>query len=209
MKITFVRHPETEALIKKIIYGQTQSPYTKKGELSVSWVSDQLAMDDIASIYSSPLDRAKVLAMDIAKSHENLNVQIDDRITEMSVGIFEQMTFKEAEEAYPNDAKLFLEDFGNYRIPGSEVFSEVKERVSDFLKDVIQKEDEFRKEGYPTRPIIVVSHAMAIRAALSHLFNAELSDLWHIRINPASIIRVKYKDGFAQLLGMSDPHDIF
>lgn len=208
MKFIFVRHPETYALANKIIYGQTHSPYTKKGESSVPWVSDQLAREDIKSIYSSPLDRAKVLAGGIAKPHAGLTVKIDDRLTEMSVGIFEQMTFQEADAAHPEHARPFLEDFGNYRVPGSELFSEVKERVSDFLKEVIQQEDEEGKEEHPERPIIVVSHAMAIRGALSYLFDVELSDLWHLHINPASIIRVKYKDGFAQLLGMNDPHDI-
>jgi alpha-ribazole phosphatase len=208
LKFIFVRHPETEALANKIIYGQTHSPYTKKGELSVPWVSEQLEGEDVKLIYSSPLDRAKTLAEGIAGRHPGQSVHVDDRLKEMSVGIFEQMTFQEADAAHPLHARPFLEDFGNYRVPGSELFSEVRERVSDFLKDVLRREDEEGKEEHPERPVIVVSHAMAIRGALAYLFDAELSDLWHLRINPASIIRVKYKEGFAQLTGMSDPHDI-
>ena len=101
-----------------------------------------------------------------------------------------------------------MENFGNPKIPGSEPFCEVKQRVSDFLEELVLKEESWRKEGHPERPIIVVSHSMAIRAALAYLFDVELSALWHIKINPAAIIKVKYRDGFALLEGLADPHEI-
>lgn len=209
MKFIFVRHPETEALVKKIIYGQTNSPYTEKGKKSVPWVRDQLLKENIAQIYSSPLDRTRTLAEEIAKSHMELNLTIDERITEMSVGILEQMTLKEAREKHPEHVELFMADFGNHKIPGSELFSEVKHRVSDFLEEIILKEEKRSKEGHPERLIIVVSHSMAIRAALAYLFDVDLSALWHIKINPAAIIKIKYQDGFALLEGLVDPHEIF
>jgi len=204
-----VRHPETEALVKKIIYGQTNSPYTEKGEKSIPWVREQLLKEDIAQIYSSPLDRTKTLAEEIAKSHPGLSFIIDERITEMSVGILEQMTLKEARETHPEHVEFFMADFGNHKIPGSELFSEVKHRVSDFLEEIILKEEKRSKEGHPERPIVVVSHSMAIRAALAYLFDVELSALWHIKINPAAVIKVKYIDDFALLEGLVDPHEIF
>lgn len=208
MKWIFVRHPETEALVHKIIYGQTHSPYTEKGKKSVHWVRSELASEEIAAIYSSPMERTKTLADAIASAHRGLRVQTDERIKEMGVGVFEQMTVAEAEAAHPEHLRPFLDDFGNYRAPGSELFSEVKSRVSEFLKEVIRKEDEAGKGGHPERPIVVVSHSMAIRGALACLFDASLSDLWHIRIHPAAIIKVQYRDGFAILEGMRDPHDI-
>jgi len=208
VKFIFVRHPETEALVKKIIYGRTNSPYTEKGKKSLSWVRDQLSGEDVARIYSSPMDRTRTLAEEIASAHPGLSPLIDERITEMGVGILEQLTLAEAQEKHPEHVKPFLEDFGNHKVPGSELFSEVRQRVSGFLDEIIAQEDMWRKEGHPERPIIVVSHSMAIRAALAHLFDTELSSLWHIRINPAAIIKVKYKDGFALLEGLCDPHEI-
>ncbi len=208
MKFIFVRHPETEALVQKIIYGQTHSPYTEKGKKSVDWVKAQLSAYDISAIYSSPMERTRTLAEAIASAHRSMPVRIDERIKEMAVGIFEQMSVRDAEAAHPEHLRPFLDDFGNYRVPGSELFSEVKSRVTDFLEEVIRKEEEKGKEGHPERPIVVVSHSMAIRGALSYLFDAALSDLWHIRINPAAIIKVEYREGFAILEGMLDPHDI-
>ncbi len=208
MKFIFVRHPETEALVHRIIYGQTHSPYTEKGKKSVDWVKAELASEKISAIYSSPMERTRTLADAIASAHRGISVQPDERIKEMAVGIFEQMSVTDAEAAHPEHLRPFLDDFGNYRAPGSELFSEVKSRVSDFLKEVIHKEDSAGKEEYPERPIVVVSHSMAIRGALAFLFDVSLSDLWHIRINPAAIIKVQYRDGFAILDGMKDPHDI-
>lgn len=208
MKWIFVRHPETEALVHRIIYGQTHSPYTDKGKKSVEWVRKELSSEDVSSIYSSPMERTKTLADAIASAHRGIPVQTDERIKEMGVGVFEQMTIPEAEAAHPEHLRPFLDDFGNYRAPGSELFTEVKSRVSAFLKEVILAEEEKGKEGHPERPIVVVSHSMAIRGALAYLFDASLSDLWHIRINPAAIIQVEYREGFAILEGMRDPHHI-
>lgn len=204
-----MRHPETEALVKKIIYGQTNSPYTEKGIKSIPWVRDQLSKESISHIYSSPLDRTRMLAEEIVRPHKGLSLIIDERITEMSVGILEQMTLPEAQAAHPEHVEPFLADFGNHKIPGSELFLEVKQRVGDFLNELIIRDEKNDKEAQPERSIIIVSHSMAIRAALAYLFNLELPALWHIKINPAAIITVKYKDRFARLEGLYDPHEIF
>lgn len=207
MKLIFVRHPETEALVHRIMYGHTHSPYTEKGIKSVDWVRNELASEPVRMVYSSPLERTKTLADAIADVH-GLSVETDERIKEMGVGIFEQMSITDAEKKYPEHLRPFLDDFGNYQAPGSELFSEVKQRVSEFLKEIIRAEDARGKEEATERPIVVVSHSMAIRGALAYLFDAELSDLWHIRIHPAAIIQVRYRDRFAILEGLKDPHNI-
>jgi broad specificity phosphatase PhoE len=207
LKLIFVRHPETEALVYRIMYGHTHSPYTEKGTKSVPWVADQLASEPVRAVYSSPLERTKTLADAIACTH-GLPVVTDERIKEMGVGIFEQMSVADAEKAHPEHLRPFLDDFGNYKAPGSELFSEVKERVGDFLKELIRKEEAKAKEEVHEGPIVIVSHSMAIRGALAYLFDADLSDLWHIRIHPAAILNVRYRDRFAILEGLRDPHNI-
>ena len=115
-------HPETEALVHRIIYGQTHSPYTEKGKKSVDWVKAELGSEKISAIYSSPMERTRTLAEAIASAHRGISVQPDERIKEMAVGIFEQMSVTDAEAAHPEHLRPFLDDFGNYRAPGSELF---------------------------------------------------------------------------------------
>ena len=63
-----------------------------------------------------------------------------------------------------------------------------------------------QERGVSLRAYVVV-FTMAIRGALAFC-STSVFDLWHIRINPAAIIKVQYRDGFAILDGMKDPHDI-
>ena len=58
VKLILIRHPETEANAKRLIYGRTESEYTEKGRASVATVVEQLSQIDIHMIYSSPLKRA-------------------------------------------------------------------------------------------------------------------------------------------------------
>lgn len=189
------------------MYGHSHSPYTEKGVRSIEWVADELASLDVQTVYSSPLERTKTLADAIAARHE-LEVVTDERIQEMGVGIFEQMTIPEAEKAYPEHLRPFLDNFGFYKAPGSELFSEVQARVASFLQELVPRYENHGKEELPERPIVVVSHAMAIRGAFAHLFNAELPDLRHIRIHPAAILEVSYQNGRAILEGLRDPHNL-
>lgn len=67
MKLIFIRHPETEANVKRLIYGKTESEYSDRGRASVNAVVEQLSNKKIDAIYSSPRKRAADLAEAIAK----------------------------------------------------------------------------------------------------------------------------------------------
>ena len=207
MRLLLIRHPETEALKKRIIYGRTESPLTPAGIASIDRAARKLQAADLAALFCSPQERAKVLAEGIAKGHPGLAVQIDERICELHCGIYEQMTMEEAEALDAEDAHKFIYEFGFHRPKGGENFEDVKARTGPFLKDVAS---EFGKEGYNERPVAVVSHAMAIRSMLSHLFGYGLNDIWHFHLQPTGMLEIDYdvENQFGSLLSMVSPDSI-
>ena len=40
MKLILIRHPATEALEKRIIYGRSESPLTAEGVASIAWAAE-------------------------------------------------------------------------------------------------------------------------------------------------------------------------
>ncbi len=206
MKIILIRHPETVALKKNLIYGQSHSDLSEQGIATIEWVVRMLEKENLFAIYSSPQKRALILAEAIASRHPGLEIAVDDRIMEMACGIYEQMTFEEALESDPEGARAFLERFGEYRPERGENFEDVKRRSAPFIKDIITRGLE---ENCEDRPMIVVSHAMTIKSMLSNVFGIELAKMWHLRISPSCIIEISYNPEFefAELTGLRHPEN--
>lgn len=221
MKIILVRHPETEANAKRIIYGRSDSPYSEKGKASVDRVAKELADVKIDEIYSSPLPRAANLAKAIAEGHNKglskSDIIKDDRIKEMYFGQFENKTNEEAREIYGDGYDRFWHDFVNFQVPGGENFHQVKDRTVDFLKEIIpmnmpkESFEELMKEDpgkalnlhdRDSKTILIVAHSIVIRGALSFLLDVSLEWIWHVDVKPASIIEISYHRGFGILTGI-------
>lgn len=224
MKIMFVRHPETQANVNRIIYGRTDSPYSDKGKASVGRVAEELAEVEIDEIYSSPLPRAANLAKAIAQGHrKGLNesdIVMDDRIREMYFGLFENKTNEEAREIYGDGYDKFWHDFVNFQVPEGENLHQVRDRTVDFLKEIVpmdlpgesfeelMKEDPAKAVNLHDRndkTILIVAHSIVIRGALSFLLDISLEWIWHIDVKPASIIEISYHRGFGVLSGIRRP----
>ena len=134
MKLIFVRHPETQANVDRIIYGRTQSEYSERGKKSIPWVVDYLKNTKIDYIYASPLNRTKLLAEAIVTQHDNTEIVFEDRLMEMSFGVFENMSNLEAQSKYPSEYESFMASYSQYKIPEGEAFFEVKDRAVEFIK---------------------------------------------------------------------------
>ncbi|NLY72038.1 MAG: histidine phosphatase family protein [Clostridiales bacterium] len=192
IKLIFIRHPETEANVKRLVYGRTESEYTPRGIESIAWVLEQLSDTSIDRIYASPLKRAAFLASEIAKSNSPpIEVVFDDRLMEMDFGNFENRTIEEIMEIFGEELLHFRNDYVNFRIPKGESFSQVKDRVKEFIKELeAQKENE---------TVVVVAHSLVIRAALSFLMNIPLKEARRFDIRPSGIVEIN-SDGILSKL---------
>lgn len=222
MKLIFIRHPETEANVKKLIYGRTESKYSPKGEASVDWVLDQLSSKHIDRIYASPLKRAAYLAEKIAERHtSSLEVVLDERLMEMNFGDFENKTNDEARILYGDGFELFWNDFANFKIPNGETLGDVRDRITEFLRELKGKQpsDKSIEEMIKDDPIgtlepktdneetiVIVAHSLVIRSAFSFLMNIPLEEIWHIDIKPASITEIIYRHNYGILSKLISPN---
>ena len=204
MKLFLIRHPETEALKNRIIYGRSPSPLTPAGIASIGRTAKRLQSVDFAALFCSTQERAILLAEGIAEAHPGLAVRQDERLCEMSCGIYELKSVEEVAASKDQDAISFLREWGIHRPEGGENFEDVKARTGLFLKEL---EELYGKEGYGERPVAVVSHAMAMRAMISHLLDLSLQEIWQLHIQTAGILEIDYdeKYRFGRLISLSGP----
>ena len=207
MKLVLVRHPETTGLREDIIYGRIDMGLSEDGKKEIPWAADRLAHIPFDACYCSPLSRARMLCDGIAERHPGLQIQTDERILEMSLGIFEGLSMTEAEEKYPGRWKRFYSDYGNMEEEGCETFVDVSARAKDFIGEITEKYTALEKEDGHERTILVVSHAMIMRGMLNALFGLSLHRIYQMCIEPTCIIavRVDAQTGYTRLLEFVNP----
>ena len=188
MRFYFLRHPETRANERSLIYGWGNYDYTEKGEEMFREILPRMDDYDFDRIYTSPLDRARKLAEAIGARRDK-PVIVEERLKEMHYGILEGMPYPEAVEKYPEVLDRLFGDLEHFTVPEGESIDNVTARVGEFLDEI--KEDE--------GAVLLITHSMLTHTALSWLLDLPRNDMWHFKIDPCMLIRVDYHDGYGVL----------
>ncbi len=160
MKLYLARHGETRWNHENRLQGQKNSPLTEKGLKQVKEMALFFSEIELDIIYSSPLERAKQTAEEIAKFKKTEPVFAEE-LKEISFGILEGLTKKEIEEVFPGLWEKRHDDKFHFRIPEGESYFDLTKRAEKFLKKLKEKHSEKGNES-----ILVVSHGCMTRAIL-------------------------------------------
>ncbi len=192
MRILFLRHPETVANERYLIYGEMDFPYTQHGEWQVSEVVKNIGRWPITQIVSSPLNRAKTLAQAVGKVLD-LEVNLDARLEEMHQGIFEGLTLDEAKEKDVVAYEVMMEGDMSYVVPGGESYDMLCHRVDDFIKSLNMDETD------ENTCLLVVSHGGVIRTAIEMLIDAEPGFSWLLEVGNGVVIDIVWHGGTGRI----------
>lgn len=186
MKIFLVRHGESISnMTPNIHQGQLDTKLSPKGEEQAKKIAHRLKDHSFDIIYTSDLLRASQTAHAIKEHHPVTQLIEDVRIREKSKGEFEgkeRSIYKEDE----------LEgDFFTRKPPGGENFLEHKERIKDFLDEILHKHEN----------VLIVTHTWTIRILLHLLLKVPEHDLKEINMGNTSlyIVEVNEKEAICML----------
>lgn len=219
MRLIFVRHPQTEANTKKLIYGRLDALYSKQGRATVPAIVRSLHDIEIDAIFASPLSRTRLLAEEIAADHgiAAARLRFDDRILEMNFGVLEGLTAEEARAQQGEVYQALLDHYEEYQIPEGESCLMVYARVKEFLTELYEEFESGAAQGKVApwgeaeavrrreKTVVVVSHSMVIHMALAWLLHQEPHEIWHIKLEPGAVADLDWRFDFAMLQGISGP----
>ena len=142
LTLYFARHGQTEANVEKRFSGNKDTPLTPLGLEQAAQVGRILKRELGEAIgcqfTSSPLARA-VTTMKIARQAMGLpatGFATDNRLSEINLGVWDQLTDEEARAQSP----ILFEQRGNdkwhVRVPGGENYAEVAARISDWVREL-------------------------------------------------------------------------
>lgn len=187
MELYVSRHGETLANIEKRLAGsKSDSPLTEKGIMQAKELGQNLNSISFDVVYSSPLQRA-VNTVNIAFDNKYI-INVDDRLSEINLGVMDGMTYDEASLRFPQSGMRFFTDPKTYEpVVNGESLHDMIARISYFLDDLIKKDYD---------KVFVMTHGMALRVLYSctkskSIFEIEKAPIY----SNCEVVRYTYDNG--------------
>src|SRR6059036_1973104 len=159
-RVFTVRHGVTVMSAEDRFAGATDVELSDEGREQTRRLAERLSHERIAAVYESPLGRTVETARILAAPH-NLKVQTRDGFREISHGRWEQMTRREVEKEFPEEAAEWEKDPYTFAPVGGESGLAVTARALPALIELVRE--------HRGKNILVVSHKATIRLLLSSL----------------------------------------
>jgi probable phosphoglycerate mutase len=159
-RVFMVRHGATVLSTEDRFAGTTDVALSDEGRAQTQRLAERLAAEKISAVFASPLGRTMETARILARPHR-LEVQACDGLREISHGRWEQMTRREVEAKYPEEAAEWEKDPYTFAPEGGESGLAVTARALPVLIQIVR--------DHPDENILIVSHKATIRLLLSSL----------------------------------------
>lgn len=159
-RVFMVRHGATVLTAEDRFAGATDVELSDEGRGQTRRLAERLGAEKISAVFASPMSRTMETAAILAAPH-GLTVQPRDGFREISHGRWEQMTRREVEQRFPEEAAEWEKDPYSFAPEGGESGLAVTARALPALLELVRK--------HPGENLLVVSHKATIRLLLSSL----------------------------------------
>ena len=156
-KVYIVRHGETEGNYYGRVSGFYDTHLTGRGLKQISQLTERFKDIHIDAVYASNRDRAIKTAAAAVKG-KGLEVNINPRLGECSLGVWDNTCWGELEYYEPDLLNKYRTDFMSWYSKYAESFEDLRARMIGVVKELAKKHD--------GQTIMLVSHGHAIRALL-------------------------------------------
>lgn len=172
MKITTVRHGETEGNVQKITQSHAPGKLTSKGIAQAIKLSLLLQDERFDIAYSSDLKRASDTALIIMEKHVNVELVYTPSLRERSLGLLDGKPY----DSMPSE--LYNASDIDRRAPEGESWRDVKGRLVSLLNEMYVK--------HPAAHVLIVSHGWTLKVLRSLLTDLPLQESFAGHIDNAT-----------------------
>ena len=188
LDILLVRHGQTKWNVEMRLQGTLDSDLTETGIYQAKKLGERLSDIEFSKVFASPSGRTMKTA-ELVLGNRVSPIITDERLKEMNFGILEGKKVETLDERFKNEIAVMHEDPEIYNPSeyNGETYSELIGRTSDFLDDIISREN---------GKILVVAHGMSLMAIISAINNLEVKDFWSRGLKPnVSLTMYNYNNG--------------
>lgn len=144
MQLLLIRHAETQGNAQQKMLGQLDEPLSPHGVFQAQLLGQYLSQQSWTPthLYSSPLKRAVVTLEILVACHLEGDdfslLQTDEALLEIDNGIFQGLTWQEAEEQHPELCQRLISSQDLLPIPEGETLSACCDRTRRFIHTLYQ-----------------------------------------------------------------------
>ena len=159
-QIYLVRHAEAEGNLYRRVHGWYDSLITDNGYRQIAALAHRFESVQIDAVYSSDLFRTRTTAGAIYRQ-KGLELHTRRSLREVNMGVWEDKPWGVLARIDPEQLGWFNATDPRWGVEGGETHRQLRQRLGTALRKLAK--------DHPGQTIAVVSHGMAIRAALSEL----------------------------------------
>jgi broad specificity phosphatase PhoE len=193
MQLILIRHGETLWNKEKRVQGTSDIELSEAGILQARKLALSLKDSAVGAIHASPLKRAQQTA-EIINAFHGRKIEIHPELTEMDMGDFEGLSFREIMARENEFLGRWIADPASVRMPRGETLLELQDRACAAIRKIVEGEDN----------ALVVSHNFTIAVILCHLRRIKLSEFRSTCVDNASKTLIRITNGEAQIELMND-----
>jgi len=158
-RLILVRHGESEHNTGGVLSGQIDAELTEEGVRQAEKVAERLAEEeDIDTVYSSDLERARKTAEHIAEG-SGVELEETDKLRERTFGIYDSESPEKRREELDSGDKL-----DDWRPEDGENLRDVKDRALEAVDEI--------EESHGGETVAIVAHAWTNRAIITGLLES-------------------------------------
>ena len=157
LRLYLVRHGEVDGAASGKLLGWTDTPLSDRGLEQSRQLAETLSTQLISAIYSSDLQRTRVMAESIAKCRE-LKVQESPAWREINMGEWEGRTMASLYDEAPQLVKRLFDDPASFEYPEGESFACFTGRVLKAVEQLLMT--------HSSGEVVLVAHGGVCRAII-------------------------------------------
>jgi broad specificity phosphatase PhoE len=189
-----LRHPSTTWNEAERYQGRLESPLSPTGFMQSRLVARTFAGTDLDAVYSSPLQRALLLARDVAQAAD-APLFTDQRLTEMGQAPFEGLYLWEIEHEFPNLYREWRSRPDRVLYPGFEPVKSVQQRALSVMADLFRR--------CPEGNVVVVTHSVVVQVLVAASLGLDLQFIHRVRVLNAGITTIYGAEPPGSLLSLN------
>lgn len=178
-----MRHGKTDWNVKHKLQGKTDIPLNEEGRRMAETAGKEYGSIHFDICYCSPLSRAKETA-EIVLQGRNIPIITDERLSEMSFGIYEG--FENILNAPDCPIHVLFTNPETYITPveNGESFEELYARTGEFIGEIIEPA---LKQG---KDILIVGHGAMNLSMICQIKEIPIEKFWSVRTDHCKLMRL-------------------
>jgi broad specificity phosphatase PhoE len=202
-RLYLVRHGRTVMNAEVRFRGRLEVPLDAVGRAEALATARQLSGAGLSAVYTSPLARAREVAMAVAAASDLDCVDDHEGLINLDYGVWEGLTKEECAAHDPEAFRLYAEAPEQAACPEGEALATAADRMVEALYDICRR--------HPKQSVAAVSHGAMVRLAVLRIAGPTIGD-WQFKLSTGSATVIDYADGELRIASalnrhLPDPHN--